>query len=530
MKRGFTLIELMLVLAILLGAMTLEMKRRASEMEWQRAVAAGRQIRTVADAAAAYLVNNEGRLKSGTDPNCLPMGSFPCEIGTAALVVQQLLPATFVAQNVWGSDYSVSVSLTGSAPNQGLSALVVTLSPWLDPSTGEAKLADLGRAVAELGQDGGYSVSPTSVSGFKGGWTATAGVASNRIAAKGQLAVRTGYASSAFRQFLRRDGSTEMTGNLQMGGFDINGGRDFSAAGPVSAGSLTASSTTATGAFSAGSMSAPGQVSAGQVSAAREVSGVSGSFSGRVLAGAGTWDSVSSTGLARITGNATAGSVSTGGALSVGDLQVSRLTVPGTLTAGTASVSGTLSAPNGTSSTGAVGIGGSVVSGETMVSGVSVEDSNCPQTGLISRTYDGVPLYCYNGVWKWTAPASSTGGCGSANGTVSWAEPSGAGLCSTGSASTVTRTGISGNSWTWSWTCQGRFGGSSASCSASHPENVFSYHWGDGCGCSGWRRDNPYTGGQSCPAGMSVVNVVEVVTSCGSGIGGCNREFYKYCG
>ncbi len=101
----------------------------------------------------------------------------------------------------------------------------------------------------------------------------------------------------------------------------------------------------------------------------------------------------------------------------------------------------------------------------------SVAAASKPTTGLCST---GTPFgMAGTGPWTWdcvgtgdfatTSCATATvtnGTCGSANGVAVSSAPA-AGLCSTGTASTVGGTGP------WSWTCTGSGGGTTASCSAS---------------------------------------------------------------
>ena len=129
-RAGFTLIEIMLVLTIVMGLMTMELRRKSQEITDFQAAAAGKHAKTVADAVNAYLVNNYGPLMNGTDPNCLPAGVWPCYMNPSALVAQQLLPASFSMTNPWGSEYSVAVTRVGASPYYNLNAMVVTSNPW----------------------------------------------------------------------------------------------------------------------------------------------------------------------------------------------------------------------------------------------------------------------------------------------------------------------------------------------------------------------------------------------------------------
>jgi len=98
------------------------------------------------------------------------------------------------------------------------------------------------------------------------------------------LAMRNGYSSEGLDQFVRKDGSTPLTGDWGVGGQSITGintvGANYVAANYIGTNDILTNTATVTGALNAGSVSA-GSVSAGSVNA---VTGVFGNFLGNIRA------------------------------------------------------------------------------------------------------------------------------------------------------------------------------------------------------------------------------------------------------
>jgi hypothetical protein len=100
---------------------------------------------------------------------------------------------------------------------------------------GKIDYGRLGLAIRKLGADGGYSTfeTPAIVSGLGGTWSVANPIAAT---AKGILCTRFGYSSSAFAQFVRKDGTVSMTGNFNVGGNSINNVLDVTSTGTVKSG------------------------------------------------------------------------------------------------------------------------------------------------------------------------------------------------------------------------------------------------------------------------------------------------------
>lgn len=124
--------------------------------------------------------------------------------------------------------------------------MITTSSAWIEG--GHIRYDLLGKAMQVAGVDSGITKDATSVAGFQSQWKEQNTAFSN-ITRDGLLAFRVGYNSALYAIYLRRDGTLPMTGNLNMGGNDINNVKNITAAGTGNFGGniTTAGSVTATG-------------------------------------------------------------------------------------------------------------------------------------------------------------------------------------------------------------------------------------------------------------------------------------------
>ncbi|EOD3492718.1 shufflon system plasmid conjugative transfer pilus tip adhesin PilV, partial [Cronobacter malonaticus] len=107
--------------------------------------------------------------------------------------------------------------------------------PWSEG--GKFRYDLLGKAIQEAGIDSGMTQSATVVSGFRGAWKETSTDYSN-ITTAGLIGYRVGYDSAMYSVYLRRDGTLPMTGDLNMGGKDINNVKDTTATGSTTSDTL----------------------------------------------------------------------------------------------------------------------------------------------------------------------------------------------------------------------------------------------------------------------------------------------------
>ncbi|HDX4397056.1 shufflon system plasmid conjugative transfer pilus tip adhesin PilV [Citrobacter freundii] len=234
-KKGFSLLELILVLGIgsMMAFMRFQDMRNDQEMVIAKAV--GQQMKQIGEAVNGYINIRYDKLSTLTssssqssDPGPRVCSGNSCEITYQTLVNEGLLPVSHTGTNMQKSSYKIVLKRSGIAPNFVINGLITTTSPWLEG--GKYRYDLLGKAMQEAGIDSGMTQSAALVSGLQGAWTETSS-AFNNITAAGLLAYRVGYDSSMYSVYLRRDGTLPMTGNLNMGNQDINNARNITAVG-----------------------------------------------------------------------------------------------------------------------------------------------------------------------------------------------------------------------------------------------------------------------------------------------------------
>lgn len=233
--KGFSLLELVLVLGVGSAMALIRFQDMKNEQESIIAKAVGQQIKQMGDAVNGYINIRYDKLSTLTssssqssDPGPRTCDSSGCEITYQTLVNEGLLPASYTGVNAQKSTYRIFLKRSGTVPNYIINGLITTTMPWLEGSHFRYDL--LGKAMQEAGIDSGMTQSATSVSGFQDAWKETSSDFSY-INSSGLLAYRVGYASSMYSVYLRRDGTLPMTGTLNMGGNDINNAKDLTAAG-----------------------------------------------------------------------------------------------------------------------------------------------------------------------------------------------------------------------------------------------------------------------------------------------------------
>ena len=289
------------------------------------------------------------------------------------------------------------------------------------------------------GVDSGVSKTTSSVSGYSGQWTEQAASYKN-ITNEGLLAYRVGYSSAMYSVYLRRDGTLPMTGDLNMGGQDINNAADITASGTVAAGTLKSTGATTVGGVLtvAGTSLLKGAVSAENnliVAGTSNLKGATILNSSLNVAGATTLagivaanNTLTVAGTTNLKSIATVGSTLTvGGALNANNV----LTVAGVSTlkgatslastlsvAGASTLNGVLTAKNAINASGNITSSGQV-KGATVVStgrmttgeylqinGTATLNAACSPNGLQGKDSTGRLLSCVSGKWQ----KSSTGG------------------------------------------------------------------------------------------------------------------------
>lgn len=232
-KKGFSLLELTLVLGV--GTMVAFMKfqdMKASQEDFT-AKTAGEQIRQIGEAVNGYINLRYDKLSTLTpsssqsnDPGPRTCNTSECEITYQTLINEGLLPVSYSGINIYKSPYKILLKRGGTAPNYVINGLVVATTAWIEG--GKTRYDLLGKAMQTAGIDSGMTQSTTVISGMQGQWQESSSNFSN-ITGSGLLGFRTGFNSTLYSIYLRRDGTLPMTGDLNMGGNNINNAKNITA-------------------------------------------------------------------------------------------------------------------------------------------------------------------------------------------------------------------------------------------------------------------------------------------------------------
>jgi len=234
-KKGFSLIELIMVLGIASVVSFMKFQDLKQDQETTEARIVGEQMKQVGEAVNGYISIRYDKLSTlsssvgtGTDPGPRTCSASQCEITYQTLINEGLLPSSYSGINAQKSGYKILLKREGTAPNYVINGLVTTTQPWTEG--GKTRYDLLGKAMQSAGVDSGMTKSATVASGYSGQWSEQASDYSN-ITSTGLLAYRVGYDSSMYSVYLRRDGTLPMTGDLNMGNNNISNAKNITASG-----------------------------------------------------------------------------------------------------------------------------------------------------------------------------------------------------------------------------------------------------------------------------------------------------------
>ncbi len=247
-KKGFSLLELILVLGV--GSMMAFMRFQdmKTEQENVMAKAVGQQMKQIGEAVNGYINIRYDKLSTLTssssqssDPGPRTCNGSGCEITYQTLINEGLLPVSYTGVNAQKSSYKIMLKRSGATPNYVVNGLITTTLPWSE--SGKLRYDLLGKAMQEAGIDSGMTRTTSNAFGYGGQWSETS-VNFNNITSAGQLAFRVGFNSALYSVYLRRDGTLPMTGNLNMGGQSVYNAQDITAAGTTTTGILETNTAT----------------------------------------------------------------------------------------------------------------------------------------------------------------------------------------------------------------------------------------------------------------------------------------------
>lgn len=425
-KKGFSLLELILVLSV--GSMMafIKFQDMKNNQENMMADTVGNQIKQIGGAVNRYISIHYDKLSTlsssssqSSDPGPRTCSSNGCEITYQTLVNEGFLPVGYTGVNMQKSSYKIVLKRAGIAPNFVINGLITTTSPWREGRKYRYDL--LGKAMQVAGIDSGMTQSAALVSGLQGAWTETSS-AFNNITAAGLLAYRVGYDSSMYSVYLRRDGTLPMTGNLNMANQDINNARNITAAGTTTTNILHSKGDTNIGVNL--NVGGNAQVN-GVINSNNTVSGTTITSRGetytqnwfRTMGDGGVyfqkwgggWNMTDANTIQAYGGKniQTSAAIyggylkSTGNIDANGTLNTVYVWASGNLNSNYVHSNGNIDAVGQVYGAGGVVSGGRTTVGEYLqLNGVAYAGNGCSPNGLQGRAVDGSILSCTNGVWK----------------------------------------------------------------------------------------------------------------------------------
>ncbi len=262
-KKGFSLLELTLVLGVGTIVAFMKFQDMKNEQESILASAVGQQMKQIGEAVNGYVNIRYDKLSTlsnaagtGTDPGPRTCSGSVCEISYQTLINEGLLPSTYTGTNANKSSYKIILKRDGTTPNYVINGLITTSTAWIEG--GKTRYDLLGKAMQTAGIDSGMTRTTSNAFGYGGQWSETS-ANFNNITSAGQLAFRVGFNSALYSVYLRRDGTLPMTGDLNLDGHNINNVAALNATGNITTtGDLQARNIKATGKIDAG-----GNISAG---------------------------------------------------------------------------------------------------------------------------------------------------------------------------------------------------------------------------------------------------------------------------
>ena len=239
MNKGFTLIELMLVISVGLAITFASFQQMLRINEDNQAKIIGEQIKQVGNSVNSYIAVHYDKLSSLQDSNGSTQDPGPrtcgiitstCSITIKTLINEGLLPQTYSDKNLFNSAYTIIIKRSGASPYYNVTGLITTDNAWIGDKN-NIRFDLLGKAMQEAGVDSGMNrENPNILNGYKGLWNHTNSDYYN-ITKLGQLGFQVGYGSYSYSIYLRRDGTLPMTGNLNMGSQSINNDQNINGAG-----------------------------------------------------------------------------------------------------------------------------------------------------------------------------------------------------------------------------------------------------------------------------------------------------------
>lgn len=230
-QRGFTLIELMIVLGIISIAFLGILSYGTRVSEQMNAESAGEQFQTIGQSLSTYINKESSNLSGCIAPGTsilIPWATITTNAGTTnaagcVLNNRQVLSPNTNTKNLFKTGYTIQIQ---NSAGGSLGGLVISDAAILDPKSngaGTPRYDWIGLAMKKVGAQSGmtFAGSPGVMKGLGAGWSlSTAEYGS--ITQVGLFGYRVNYQGSNDDIYLRLNGAYPMIGNLNMGNYNIN--------------------------------------------------------------------------------------------------------------------------------------------------------------------------------------------------------------------------------------------------------------------------------------------------------------------
>lgn len=216
-SQGFLLFEVMIALAFMAIIAFWQMNSAITTFQESIGKISGGQLKTIGDALGAYATANAGAVINNSAVTGVATTRAPT---VAELVNLGFLSPASGSSNINGGTYVLSLSKNPAAcvqPNCNISGYALLNKPL--QINGRFSPAMTGEALKAMGSDGGAStLNGATIQGTGNSWSMANPLAGQP---QGTIAYQVGSQSIVLSQAVRRDGTTPMTGSLNLGGNSV---------------------------------------------------------------------------------------------------------------------------------------------------------------------------------------------------------------------------------------------------------------------------------------------------------------------
>ncbi len=215
--RGFLMVEVLIALSFMAIIAVWQMNSAITTFQESIGKISGGQLKTIGDALGAYATANANAVINNSAVTGVAVTRSPT---VAELMALGFLPTATSSTNINGGNYVLSLSKNPAAcvqPNCNISGYALLNKPL--QINGAFSPSMTGEALKAMGSDGGAStLNGATIQGSGASWSMVNPLAGQP---QGTIAYQVGSQSIVMSQAVRRDGTTAMTGSLNLGGNSV---------------------------------------------------------------------------------------------------------------------------------------------------------------------------------------------------------------------------------------------------------------------------------------------------------------------